>query len=183
VSSHRRVVTGHDGRGRSVVASDGPPGNERGSLFELWATNAMPADNVDPTDAAAARDVILQPDSNGTIFRFFEVAPEGQLPGVEDRRRRWESQLAAMSADERAAATAQRPDVSRHPAMHRTATVDYVVLLRGEVTMLLDEGEVELKPFDVVVQRGTNHGWINHGDETALLAGVLVDAVPAGSGS
>jgi quercetin dioxygenase-like cupin family protein len=49
--------------------------------------------------------------------------------------------------------------------------------------MLLDEGEVELKPFDVVVQRGTNHGWINHGDETALLAGVLVDAVPAGSGS
>lgn len=183
MSSHRRVVIGHDEQGRSVVASDGPPGNERGSLSELWATNAMPADNVDPTDAAAVRDVILQPDANGTVFRFFEVAPEGQLPGVEERRSRWDSQLAAMSEDERATAAAQRPDVTRHPAMHRTATVDYVVLLRGEVTMLLDDGEVELKPFDVVVQRGTNHGWINHGEETALLVGVLVDAESVGSGS
>ncbi len=83
-----------------------------------------------------------------------------------------------MDHDERARAAALRPDISRHPSMHRTKTVDYVVLLRGEVTMLLDEGEVHLRPFDVVVQRGTNHGWVNHGDETALLVGVLVDAEP-----
>ncbi len=176
MGSHRRVVTGHDERGRSVVASDGPPGNEGGSLIELWATSAMPADNSDPTDAAAARDVILEPDANGTVFRFFEVAPEAGLASVEERRRQSEARLAAMSEDERAAAATLRPDVSRHPSMHRTRTVDYVVLLRGEVTMLLDEGEVELRPFDVVVQRGTNHAWVNHGEETALLAGVLVDA-------
>ncbi len=83
-----------------------------------------------------------------------------------------------MSEEERAGAAAVRPDTSRHPSMHRTRTVDYVVLLRGEITMLLDEGEVRLKPFDAVVQHGTNHAWVNHGAETALLAGVLVDAEP-----
>jgi uncharacterized cupin superfamily protein len=60
--------------------------------------------------------------------------------------------------------------------MHQTKTVDYVILLSGEVTLLLDRGEVKLKPFDVVVQRGTNHAWINKGREPALIAAVLIDA-------
>ena len=60
--------------------------------------------------------------------------------------------------------------------MHKTRTIDYVVLLSGEVTMLLDKGEVDLKPFDVVVQRGTSHAWVNKGKEPALLAAVLIDA-------
>ena len=106
------------------------------------------------------------------------MAPESQLPSVEESPKQWEERLAAMAGEERAAAVALRPDISRHPSMHRTRTVDYVVLLRGEVTMLLDEGEVQLKPFVVVVQRGTNHGWVNNGEKTALLAGVLVDAEP-----
>ncbi len=178
MTDKRRIVTGHDERGRSAVVSDGPPGNQRGGLSELWNTARMPADNVDPADTAAARDVILEPDPNGTVFRFFEVQPENQLPSVEERRRQQEQQLAAMGEDERVRAAALRPDVSRQPSMHRTRTVDYVVLLRGEVTMLLDEGEVQLKPFDVVVQRGTNHAWVNYGEETALLVGVLVDAEP-----
>jgi len=62
--------------------------------------------------------------------------------------------------------------------MHTTRTVDYVILLSGRVTLLLDKGEVELKPFDVVVQRGTNHGWVNRGTEPALFAAVLIDAKP-----
>ncbi len=178
MTNNRRIVTGHDERGRSVVVSDGPPGNQRGGLSELWNTARMPADNADPTDTAAARDVILEPDANGTVFRFFEVQPDNQLPSVDERRRQREEQLAAMGEEDRVRDAELRPDVSRHPSMHRTRTVDYVVLLRGEVTMLLDEGEVQLKPFDVVVQRGTNHGWVNYGEETALLVGVLVDAEP-----
>jgi quercetin dioxygenase-like cupin family protein len=63
--------------------------------------------------------------------------------------------------------------------MHQTKTVDYVIVLSGEVTMLLDEGEVDLKPFDVVIQRGTNHAWINRGAEPALLVGILIDAEAA----
>ena len=60
--------------------------------------------------------------------------------------------------------------------MHMTSSVDYIVLLQGEATLLLDDGEVDLKPFDVVVQRGTNHAWINKTNEPALLVGILVDA-------
>jgi quercetin dioxygenase-like cupin family protein len=60
--------------------------------------------------------------------------------------------------------------------MHRTGTVDYIIVLEGEVTLLLDEDEVDLKPFDVVIQRGTNHAWISKDGQRALLAAVLVDA-------
>jgi quercetin dioxygenase-like cupin family protein len=62
--------------------------------------------------------------------------------------------------------------------MHKTDSVDYIVLLKGEVTALMDVGSVAMKPFDVLIQRGTNHGWVNYGDEPALLVAVLVDAEP-----
>ena len=62
--------------------------------------------------------------------------------------------------------------------MHKTSTVDYIVLLSGEVTMLVDEGEVDLNPGDVVVQRGTNHAWVNRTEQPAVLVAVLVDAEP-----
>ena len=67
-------------------------------------------------------------------------------------------------------------DTTKHPAMHKTETIDYIILLKGDVSLILDEEEVRLKPFDVVVQRGTNHAWVNHGDEPALLIAVLIDA-------
>jgi quercetin dioxygenase-like cupin family protein len=60
--------------------------------------------------------------------------------------------------------------------MHTTRTVDYIIVLSGRVTLLLDKGEVELRPFDVVVQRGTNHGWVNRGTEPAVMAAILIDA-------
>jgi quercetin dioxygenase-like cupin family protein len=62
--------------------------------------------------------------------------------------------------------------------MHKTDTVDYIILLSGQVSLILDEGEVEMAPMDVVIQRGTNHAWVNHGDEPAVLAGILIDADP-----
>jgi uncharacterized cupin superfamily protein len=60
--------------------------------------------------------------------------------------------------------------------MHKTPSVDYIILLSGEITLVLDDGEVDLKPFDAVVQRGTNHAWVNRGSEPALLMAVLVSA-------
>ena len=60
--------------------------------------------------------------------------------------------------------------------MHKTETIDYIILLKGDVSLILDEEEVRLQPFDVVVQRGTNHAWVNHSDEPALLIAVLIDA-------
>jgi mannose-6-phosphate isomerase-like protein (cupin superfamily) len=70
-----------------------------------------------------------------------------------------------------------RVDTRRHPSMHKTRTVDYGIVLSGRVKLLMDEGGVELKPFDMVVQRGTNHGWINPGTEPVLMLFVLIDAV------
>jgi len=69
-------------------------------------------------------------------------------------------------------------DISRDPRMHKTKTIDYIVLLEGEISLLLDEGEMDLKPFDVVIQRGTNHAWINKSSKPALLVAVLIDAEP-----
>ena len=88
----------------------------------------------------------------------------------EERERRVAKLFAQMDAAH------CRADISRHPSMHKTRTIDYVVLFSGEVTLLLDKGEVELKPFDVVVQPGTSHAWINKGTEPALIAAVLIDA-------
>ena len=106
------------------------------------------------------------------------MRPEREHGSPEDREREAQERLAAMSEQERAAAIARRPDTSRHPGMHKTRTVDYIILLKGEVTMLVDKGEVHLKPFDVVIQRGTNHAWVNRGGETAVLVAVMVEAEP-----
>jgi quercetin dioxygenase-like cupin family protein len=67
-------------------------------------------------------------------------------------------------------------------AMHRTETIDYVIVLSGEIDMKMDDSTVRLQAGDVMVQRGTNHGWFNRGTEVARLAFVLVDAVPLGIG-
>ena len=82
----------------------------------------------------------------------------------------------AESAFNQIGAAHHRIDTSKHPAMHKTETIDYIILLKGDVTLILDEDEVDLKPFDVVVQRGTNHAWHNNGNEPALLIAVLIDS-------
>ena len=66
----------------------------------------------------------------------------------------------------------------RDPSMHRTRTLDYLVLLAGEITLIVDQGEAVLKPLDVVIQRGTSHTWKNTGTTEALLLGVMIDAEP-----
>lgn len=174
----RRIVTGHDTAGRSVVLSDdvsphtleNPVRPGRG-LTDLWRTDAVPANNAGAADAAD-RQVTLNPPENGTVFRFFQINPladEADL-SPEEREARYARAFDQMGAGE------DRIDTRRHPGMHRTRTVDYIILLQGEVTLLLDEGEVDMKPLDVVVQRGTNHAWENRGSEPAVLAGVLIDA-------
>ena len=88
-----------------------------------------------------------------------------------------EPQLETMAAQIFAGMNAAhaRIDTTKSPTMHKTATTDYIVLLSGQVRLVLDKEERELKPFDVVVQRGANHAWINTGSEPALMLAVLVD--------
>jgi len=169
----RRIVTGIDKDGKSYVAMDGPPPlvaqTPHGGRAEMWLDDSVPADNRaagDPADRPAK----LEPPPGGAKFRYFMVAPEDPKLSAEENERIHAERFAAMGASQ------CRVDTSRHPAMHTTRTVDYIILLSGEVTMLLDKGEVHMKPFDVVIQRGTNHAWVNKGKEPALLVAVLVDA-------
>ena len=169
----RRIITWHNEHGKSFITIDGPParsiGEDVGGLFELWNTDGNEVISSDVIDRADD-EVILSPPSGGTKFRYFQINP---LPeGVP------EDILQEIAADafEKVGAAHHRVDTTKHPAMHKTETIDYIILLKGDVTLILDEEEVDLKPFDVVVQRGTNHAWVNNGNEPALLIAVLIDS-------
>jgi len=169
----RRIITGHNQHGKSIITLDGPParsiGEDVGGLFEVWNTDGSDIISTDEIDRAD-EDILLSPPSGGTKFRYFQINP---LPeGVPDAM----MQEIAADAFEKIGAAHHRVDTKKHPAMHKTETIDYIILLQGDVTLILDEEEIDLKPFDVVVQRGTNHAWVNNGDEPALLIAVLIDS-------
>ncbi|HJP43170.1 MAG TPA: cupin domain-containing protein, partial [Gammaproteobacteria bacterium] len=164
---------GHNEKGKSVVIIDSPPpqtlGREEGGLFEIWNTDGDPVDTKDPTDRVEPK-VTLSPSAGGTKFRYFAIAPtpEGAT------REQLEAGMAA--AFKQMGAAHDQPDTTRHPGMHKTKTIDYIILLSGNAKLLLDDDEVQLQPFDVVVQRGTNHAWVVDGTESALFIAVLIDS-------
>ena len=169
----RRIITRHYKNGKSIITLDGPParsiGEDVGGLFEIWNTDGKDVISTDDFDRAD-QDIILSPPDGGTKFRYFQINP---LPkGVPEEI----LQELAADAFEKMGAGHHRVDTRKHPAMHKTETIDYIILLKGDVTLILDNEEVDLKPFDVVVQRGTNHAWVNNGDEPALLIAVLIDS-------
>lgn len=169
----RRVITGHDNDGKSIVVLDGPPacsiGEDVGGLFELWNTDGNPINTKDRIDRADS-EIILSPPRNGSKFRYFQInpTPEGVPMDV--------MQDMAAEAFKKIGASHHRVDTAKHPAMHKTDTIDYIILLKGDVTLILDQEEVDIKPHDVVVQRGTNHAWVNNGNEPALLIAILIDS-------
>ena len=169
----RRIITGHNAEGKSVITIDGPPARSlsenEGGLYELWNTDGNEINTLDDIDRADS-EVLLSPPVGGTKFRYFQInpTPEGVPADLIE--------AATATAFEKMGAAHHRVDTTRHPAMHKTKTIDYIILLKGDVTLLLDEEEVDLKPFDVVVQRGTNHAWVNNGSETALFIAVLIDS-------
>jgi quercetin dioxygenase-like cupin family protein len=167
----RRIVTTNDANGRSRVLIHGHAEKTIGVLTELWITEGAPASNDGTADNAQKSDQ-LEPPRHGTLFRYFQIAPESQtahLPLEERHRlaREWFTEMRGAHL---------QPDTSKHPAMHKSTTTDYIILLKGQITLVLDDEEVDLKPLDVVVQRGTNHAWVNRGTEDAVLMAVLVDA-------
>ena len=169
----RRIITGHNAEGKSVITIDGPPARSlsenEGGLYELWNTDGNEINTLDDIDRADS-EVLLSPPVGGTKFRYFQInpTPEGVPADLIE--------VATAAAFEKMGAAHHRVDTTRHPAMHKTKTIDYIILLKGDVTLLLDEEEVDLKPFDVVVQRGTNHAWVNNGSEAALFIAVLIDS-------
>jgi mannose-6-phosphate isomerase-like protein (cupin superfamily) len=150
-SAPRRVVTGHDRTGKSVVLSDGPPpqhhdmrGAEVGAdFFEIWnCTRPVPAlTAVEPEPNERAFTIMPV---SGHLLRIIEIYPPSQG--------------------------------GKRTVMHRTRTVDYVVVIKGEIVLVLDDSEVTLRAGDVVVQRGTDHAWENRSSAPARMAFFHIDA-------
>jgi hypothetical protein len=167
----RRVVTANDAAGRSFVLSDASTphvlstGPGRG-LMDLWAST--PDGPTRDGDDGVIEPIRLEPPAQGTVLRFFQVAPASAQNSAE-------AESLAAAAFAAMGASHVRVNTARHPGMHLSHTLDYVVVLKGELKLLLDEGEVLLKPYDVVIQRATNHAWVNLTDEPALCAAVLID--------
>ncbi len=148
----RRVVTGHDADGKSVVLSDGPPpqhhpmsGPSVGANFvEIWSTaDPVPQLTSAPASEPNERAFTIMPPT-GHLLRIIELYP----PRGGGKR----------------------------TVMHRTRTLDYVVVIEGEAVCIFDDSEVVLKKGDVVVQRGTNHAWENRSDAIARMAFFHIDA-------
>lgn len=173
----RRVVTGHDAEGNSVFLTDGPAPNVKEmaampglALTDLWETKGAPARNEGTADDAD-RPVRLEPPRNGTILRIVEFPPDSAWRGRTDGRAGFDSIGAGHAQDAH----------SSDPMMHKTATVDYIIVLKGEIHAIMDKGETLLKPGDVLIQRGTNHSWSVRGDAPCIIAAVLVSAAPLGA--
>ncbi len=171
-----RVVTGHDDQGRAVVASEGPLPTVvdiaaiPGTVFhEVWSTARTPA-AVDNGPDPTLGPLVLPPPKGGTRIRFVDIPPDTPdfLARGAERMHDAFSQIG-----DAAASTVQAG--SPHPLMHRTESVDYGVVIEGELTLVLDAGEVQLRPGSVVVQRGTNHAWANRSGAPCRMLFVLVD--------
>ncbi len=177
--SIRRIVTGHDAQGRSTFSEDTASphvmaihGIPTHAVTDLWVTRSAPAD----TGAADTCRVPVQlaPPTNGTVFRVVEFPPDAEWLGRVDPRAAFasmgESGAKALAGGERAGGP------QPHPFMHKTASVDYALIMSGEIWAVMDLAETLMKAGDVLVQRGTNHAWSNRSDTPCLVAFVLVDA-------
>lgn len=167
----KRVVTGQGVDGLSRIFIEDEPESallEKAGglrLSELWATSEAPA-RLSGDEDRAKRPRRIEPEAMGSVFRVVEYPPDSERLKSLDP----EAHFASMGAQ------AAAKDERRHPGMHRTKTIDYAIVLSGEITAVLDEGEVLLKAGDVLVQRGTSHAWSNRSDRPARIAFVLIDA-------
>jgi mannose-6-phosphate isomerase-like protein (cupin superfamily) len=170
----RRVVTGHDANGHAVFASDALvdpttvallPGAAFHQLWGADATPSLPDDGSPPTAAT------YFPSVGGFRFGMFSLPPDGSVSvGDIDMA----AALAELESSLPGLASYMEPEA---PGMHTTATIDFEVVLEGEVWLELDDGaEVHLKVGDTVVQNGTRHAWRNRGDTPARLAVFLIGA-------
>lgn len=152
----RRIVTGHDETGKSIILSDGPPPHilNRGTdvdFLEMWNVETVPASITATEPEPTSETSRTPPAPNGVKVRYNDFYP-GHIKKLPAR------------AD------------GRHPMMHRTKSLDFGIVLSGEIYMILDDSEVHLKSGDLVIQRGTDHAWENRADKVCRMAFILVGA-------
>jgi hypothetical protein len=167
----RRVVTGDDDQGMSRIIADAAPQAlsvpERPGyrMSNIWLTSDTPAPIAAPDGIAAHRGV--SPPARGTVLRVIDYPPEATDPA--ERRRQLAATFGTLYPD------AEHHIDDKHPGMHRTTTIDYGIMLDGEITAILDAEETVLRAGDILIQRGTNHAWANRSDKPARICFVLID--------
>ncbi|MEX0751933.1 MAG: cupin domain-containing protein [Xanthobacteraceae bacterium] len=149
----RRIVTGHDANGVAKVLIDAPVTRIKSSRPGSVSRLIWATDAM-PADIAVGENI----EDAGDRILGTPPPPNGTRFAINDI------------------------PPGKPARMHRTETIDYVIVLCGEIDMEMDDSTVTLKAGDVVIQRGTNHSWINRGNQTARLAFVLIDAKPLGIG-
>lgn len=170
----RRIVTGHNTEGKAIILSDASTertyliGGPNGAKFhEVWNTGQSPAliDSI-----SEESELVLAPPKTGTRIRVIDFPPEGdEIRNLtkDEAGKHFKS----MGGEDASKAGHGAP----HPLMHRTATIDYGIVLEGEMTLIVDQGEVNIKAGDIIIQRGTNHAWSNRSGKSCRMAFILID--------
>jgi mannose-6-phosphate isomerase-like protein (cupin superfamily) len=168
----RRVVTGHDTQGRAIIVEDGAPSRifdklgEPGLVFyEVWNTRETPA-RIDREGGEPGEPrLTLAPPKGGTRIRVLDIPVDdpttADLEAVFENIGGRDAHVGARSG--------------KHASFHRTQSIDYGIVLDGEITLVLDEAETTLRPGDICIQRGTSHAWINRGSKPCRIAFILID--------
>lgn len=167
----RRIVTGHNAEGRSVFVEDRicPHVVRRGNgnvIVELWSTDEHPADNSGFKDPGIPKKV-LDTGRNGSIFHIVVYPPDA---------------LRAAAIAE-SVVKGEKPDSrykgdGRHFGFHKTETLDYAIVLKGEIYALMDQGETRMTAGDVLIQRGTSHAWSNRSDKPCSVLFAMIPSRP-----
>ncbi len=169
----RRVVTGHDATGKAIaIIDDNTPYKttrpDSGAMQQrIWVTDKNPADMTGDKHRGAI-ELRIEPPAGGSVIPELDIPPESEAGAKLTN-----DHMTKLLGREHNAPKGVRPP--RHPGMHRTRTIDYAIIMSGEIDMLLDDTEVHLKAGDILVQQATNHAWVNRGKEPCRICFVLID--------
>lgn len=170
-------MTGHDAAGNAVILTDAPPervqqvgGSGGPTFFEVWNTRETPARIDRCSGEPAEAGLVLAPPPHGTRIRVLDIPPENpELHKMDEATAR------AHFAEVGHAHASTYKSGASHPFMHRTETIDYGIVLEGEIVLIVDQGETTLRAGDIVIQRGTNHAWANRSGKVCRIAFILID--------
>ncbi len=173
----RRIVTGHNAKGRSMILSDDVSphvmpimGQPNFAVTDFWKTTTSPADNGHLTSEDPCQlPIQVAPPASGSVFRVVQFPPDKD----------WAAKAAAMGgavAIDETAKAAHTGGPVRHAHMHCTRSIDYAIVLSGEIWAVMDDNETKMTAGDVLIQRGTNHALANRSNAPCVVAFVLIDA-------
>lgn len=157
----RRIVTGVNHDRRSVILADGESSSVQTVantptfvVTNLWQHTVVPVDNDGPLDDGVGGQVTLNPPPGGSVLRMVEFPPDSH----------WRDRVDGPNDQ-----------------VHATPSLDYAIVVEGEIWAVLDDEETLMHPGEVLIQRGTRHAWSNRTSDRAVVAFVLIGGtIPAG---